>query len=357
MSVFYDVNIYTAFKSSPTNPRNSEGTVIELKDSSLLLAWQCFERSDRGSGDNAPATISLANSYDNGATWVNKRVVAQMKDNCVNCYSPAFFRAADGGIVLLFKRYTQLEYGKVVLNNCYRITSYDEGETWSEEERIWENSVIGIMNHGALRIADGTLLLPVSVNHGINGSPEDHECVAVLRTRDDFKTYTMSNVITAPKRGLMEPAIAQCPDGSLNMVMRTQLGSVYLSRSTDGGKTWSEAGPTPLKAPESCPYILSIPHSDAQLVIWNHSYDPNFRSHYGKRSPLTMAITRDSLQTFSEYFNLETDPGYAFTNPSVTVTSSGLYVLNYWCCKYSDEWVMDGLIDLKVATFRVNPDG
>lgn len=354
MSIFYDVSVNTAFKADKDSPRQSEGSVIELKDGSLLMAWQCYEKSTKGSEDNAPANISLANSYDDGATWENKRVVAEMKDGCVNCYSPAFFRAKDDSIVLLFKRYTQLEAGKQVLNNFYKITSYDEGATWSEEELIWENATMGNINDGILRLSDGSLVMPVGVNDGINSGPGDHESVAVLRSEDEFKTFTKSNVITVGMRGLMEPCIAERQDGSLNMVMRVQQGSVYYSESFDGGKTWTEAGPTILEAPESCPCIFSIPNSDSQLVIWNNSeYNPKFRSHYGKRSPLTMAISRDGLKTFTDYFDIETDPGYAFTNPALMVTSDGLFVLNYWCCKYSDEWVMNGLIDLKVATFRI----
>ena len=353
MSNFYDVSIHTAFKADENNPRHSEGTIIELKNGSLLMAWQCFEKSTNGSSDCAPATISVANSYDNGATWVNKRVVAGMTDFCVNCYSPAFFRKNDGNIVLLFRRYTQLEAGKVKLSNCYRIESSDEGETWSEEVLLWENRDMGIMNDSVRRLSDGSLLITVDINPGINSGPGDHEHVAVLRSTDDFKTYTKSNVITCPMRGLMEPCVAERSDGSLNMVMRTQLGAVYCSESTDGGKTWCEAFPTPLTAPESCPCIFSIPNTDAQLVIWNNTYDPNFRTHFGKRSPLTMAISRDGLKTFSEFFNLETDPERAFTNPAVMVTSDGLFVLNYWTCKYSDDWLMSGNIDLKIATFRI----
>ena len=353
MSDFYDIKIYTAFKADKNNPRHSEGSIIELKDGSLLMAWQCFQKSDNGSNDTAPANISIANSYDNGATWVNKHVVAGMTDFCVNCYSPAFFRDANDNIVLLFKRYTQLEAGKIKLNNCYHIESADEGKTWSEETLLWENRDFGIMNDCVRRLSDGSLLMPIEINPGINSGPEDHEHVAVLRSTDDFKTYTQSKVITCAKRGLMEPCIAERNDGSLNMVMRTQLGAVYCSDSTDGGKTWSEAYPTPLIAPESCPCVFSIPGTDAQLVIWNNTFDPNFRTHFGKRSPLTMAISRDGLKTFSEFYNLETDEGHAFTNPAVMMTSDGLFVLNYWTCKYSDEWLMNGTIDLKIATFRI----
>ena len=156
-------------------------------------------------------------------------------------------------------------------------------------------------------------------------------------------------------RGLMEPCISERADGVLNMVMRTQLGSVFFSESYDGGKTWSKAQTTGLKAPESCPCIVSVPNSDAQLVIWNNSeYDMSWYSHYGKRTPLTMAISYDGLKTFHDFFDIETDSSCAFTNPSVTITSSGLFVLNYWTSSYSPEGAFGGTrVDLKIATFRL----
>ena len=155
-------------------------------------------------------------------------------------------------------------------------------------------------------------------------------------------------------RGLSEPCIAQHADGSLHMVMRTQLGSVFHSYSLDDGRTWSKAQATGLHAPESCPCIVTVPGSDAQLVIWNNSeYDMNWTSHYGKRTPLTVALSRDGLKTFTDYFDIETDPNRAFTNPSITVTSDGLFVLTYWTSPYSPEGYFLGPIDLKLATFRV----
>ena len=79
----------------------------------------------------------------------------------------------------------------------------------------------------------------------------------------------------------------------------------------------------------------------------------NWRSHYGKRTPLTMAISRDGLKTFTDFCDIETDPGRAFTNPSITITSDGLYLLNYWTCQYQEDGRMGGPIDLKLATFRI----
>lgn len=353
-SLIQDLTIRTIVTATEELPRHSEASILELKDGRLLMAWQRHEKSGFGSGDQAPSTISLMNSSDNGATWNSFRVAAGMIPGCVNVYSPSLYRCLDGSISLFFKRYTHLVWGEKQLNSYYRIDSYDEGETWSEEKLIWENEQYSTINHAHKRVASGATLLPI-IRTEAWGGPKDHSVVSVLRSEDELHTWTESNRISVPMRGLMEPCIAQHINGTLHMVMRTQLGSVFSSFSTDDGRTWSKAQTTGLHAPESCPCIATIPGTDAQLVVWNNSeYDMNWASHFGKRTPLTLAISKDGLHTFSDCFDIETDPSRAFTNPSVTVTSGGLFLLNYWSSPYSPEGRFGGLIDLKLATFRIN---
>ena len=131
---YYDFFKTTAVRATEDAPRHSEASVIELKDGSLLMAWQCHLKSPFGSNDRAPSNISLMNSKDGGATWQNARIAAEMTEGCVNVYSPTLFRNADGSISLYFKRYTQLEKGKPLLNSFFRTVSFDEGESWSGAE-------------------------------------------------------------------------------------------------------------------------------------------------------------------------------------------------------------------------------
>jgi len=353
-SPYYDLSIHTAVKATEDLPRHSEASIIELKDGSLLMAWQRHERSSHGSGDTAPATIAVMNSYDGGKTWENERIVAKMIPGCVNCYSPTLFRRKDGTISLFFKRYTHLVPKEHIFASYYYVDSADEGATWGEECTLWDNQEYYPINHGIKRLADGSVLLPVETSEGGWGAPDDHSIVYVLRSEDEFATWTESNRITVPMRGISEPCIAQRANGSLNMVLRNQLGSVFMSESFDGGRTWSKPQTTGLRAPESCPCSATIPGTDIQIVVWNNSeYDMHWASHYGKRTPLTMALSRDGLRTFTDFYDIETDPNRAFTNPSITFTSDGVCVLNYWTCPYSPEGRMGGLIDLKIARFRI----
>ena len=95
---YYDFSKRTVVKATEDAPRHSEASVLELKDGSLLLAWQCHQKSLFGAGDRAPSNISLMNSNDDGATWHDARAVAEMIEGCVNVYSPTLFRNADGSI-------------------------------------------------------------------------------------------------------------------------------------------------------------------------------------------------------------------------------------------------------------------
>ena len=141
------------------------------------------------------------------------------------------------------------------------------------------------------------------------------------------------------------------------VVLRTQLGSVFHCQSCDDGRTWSKPQTTGLHAPESCSCLASVPGTDVQLVVWNNAeYDMNWRSHYGKRTPLTLALSRDGLKTFFDVTDIETDPNRAYSNPSVTFTSDGWCLLNYWSCDYRPDGWLGPLIDLKLARFRIETE-
>ena len=55
-------------------------------------------------------------------------------------------------------------------------------------------------------------------------------------------------------------------DGDLVMAMRTQLGSVYISRSNDRGESWSHPQVSGLSAPESMPSLTRM-HTTGHLLL------------------------------------------------------------------------------------------
>jgi len=355
MTPYYDSEIITVCKADEDLPRHSEASIVELNDGSLLMAWQRFERSRFGSGDEAPSTISLMNSADGGRTWSSFRVGVERGDDCVNVYSPNFLRLQTGEILLIYMKYNALTPGRPQLATAYMARSADEGETWGPAQAIWRRERLTISNSCVKRLASGRVLLPVCCSEGDLWSPSEKIHVRALYSDDDCRTWVFGERnISLPMRGAMEPFVAELADGRLIMVMRSQLGSLFKSYSADGGESWSPPQTTGLSIPESCPYVTNLPGSGRIMVIWNNSeYNMHFRSHYGKRSPLTAAISGDGGVTFTDFWDIETDPKTAFSNPGVTWTRDGVCLLTYWAIPYSEDWRMTGLCDLRLARFRV----
>ena len=110
-----------------------------------------------------------------------------------------------------------------------------------------------------------------------------------------------------------EPGLVELKDGRVLMFIRTQMGSQYLSRSSDGGDTWSEPKPSNIASPLSPATIKRIPRTGDLLMAWNDHSDADAsmragETSGGKRTPLTVAISRDEGQTWIRAHNVLDDP-------------------------------------------------
>jgi sialidase-1 len=338
-----NIMIVTAAETTPQSTRKSEGDVIELRDGRLLLSHMEFF----GDGsDDAKTRIVAKESTDGGRTWSRHRILTETGPNDVNVYSPNLIRAADGGILLIFMCKHSSEFA---LTTFYAWKSNDEGETFTPYAEFVARQDYSLCNAVVKRLASGRLLLPTTGPGAAKG--EDVGCGAVLYSDDDGLTWReANNRVFLPMRGVMEPHVEETRDGRVLMVMRNQLGSLFLSESADDGLTWSKPQTTGLRTPESCPELVRIPDTGDLLMIWNNSpYDPAFRSHYGKRSPLTAAVSRDEGCTWQNFRDIEAAPERAFSNPGCRFTRDGKAIVNYWTCQYLPDWCMQSVIDLRVA--------
>ncbi len=340
--------IVTVAASTPELPRKSEGDIIELMDGRLLLVYMEFG----GDGsDFARTRIVAQESADRGRTWGGHRVIATTAPGDVNVYSPNLIRALDGGILLLFHRNHGKDDGHGALCTLYAWKSTDEGASFTPHAEFAARQDCSLCNAVVKRLASGRLLLPVSTAVPGDHGPWGKYAVTVLYSDDDGRTWREADTrITLPLRGAMEPHVEQSRDGRVLMVMRTQLGALFISASNDEGVTWSRPQTTGLRTPESCPELTRIPATGDLLMIWNNApYDPDFRSHYGKRSPLTAAVSRDEGRTWEQPRDIEDDPTRAFSNPGCRFTRDGIAIVNYWTCEYRPDWAIQDIIDLRVA--------
>ncbi|MCE9589789.1 MAG: glycoside hydrolase [Planctomycetes bacterium] len=348
--------IVTIAHASDAHPRHSEATFVERGDGSILVCWQEYLPGPAGGEDDGNNRLASMVSHDGGLTWGEHRVLVETAPGDVNVYSPSFLRHPDGSILFTYFRYHQLGHGKPTLTSGYFCRSTDDGKTFSAPTTIWSRLSQGFASHVLKRLANGRLILPLDLSTGAAWGAGDHSMLASLYSDDEGKTWRESdNRIDVPMRGAMEGHVAQRRDGSVLMVLRTQLGSVFHSISTDGGATWSKPQTTGLHAPESCPELQTVPRTGDLCLAWNNApYDPAFGSHFGKRSPLTLTLSRDDGRTWLNPKDIESNPKKGYYNPVLFFTSRGSAILSYTELDYNDRWCMTIVNNhLKAAVFSV----
>lgn len=305
--------------STPEYPRHSEATAVQLKNGDILLAWSKFqtEVAPDGrllSGDNAKAHIAAIISHDGGTTWGEERTLVENTAG-LNVMSPAIRRLRDGSLGMVYSyRESTTEAHRVFCR------SIDDGLMWSEPVRMTEGAYkTGC--HDRLTILDsGRLIAPL---HCSDDWHSHYLHVRVAWSDDNGQSWQLTDPIELPRvsdsgeSGGIEPGVVQRADGSLLMVIRTAMGTIFRAESHDAGATWEELRSMEVVSPVAPSLIDRIPNSNDLLLIWNWRW--NWREGLaGTRRPLAMAVSNDGGDTWPWSCRkiLEDDPAYTYAYPS-----------------------------------------
>ncbi|MDP6778414.1 MAG: sialidase family protein [Candidatus Latescibacteria bacterium] len=318
---------------SAGHPRNDHQLIFPLRDDRLMLVWCEYyitrpslilprDPATGGTRDAAPCRISAKVSDDRGRSWSD---TFTLQDNTGrdNVKHPCLVRLPDGEVLLFFTEWNALDDRRILMRR-----SSDDCETWGESERI--SSLDGfhcLNNDHALRLSTGRVVVPT--HRGEFYGKGDHFQAFCYFSDDNGETWRHSGTrMDLPKRGAEEPSIVELGDGSLLAVMRTSLGAVYRSRSTDRGENWSEPESTGLEAPASPPLLKRIPSMGDLLLVWNHNVDPDHH-HQGERNPLSSAISKDGGETWGHIRNIEDREGWGCAYAAVTFVGDEALVTYY----------------------------
>src|SRR5688572_6061437 len=136
--------------ATATNPRNSEGDIVVLRDGKLLVAWSEFTG---GASDDSKARIAAARSADGGRTW-SPRFTLQENVGTQNVMSVSFLRSRSGEILFF--------YGvKNSPRELYFMVrrSRDEAQTWTEPVRVMADPGYYVMNNArVVQLRSGRIL-------------------------------------------------------------------------------------------------------------------------------------------------------------------------------------------------------
>ena len=300
----------------PGNPRNTEGDFIRLRDGRLMFVYSRF--TSEGPADSGAADLAARFSSDGGRTWTPRDELVLANEGRMNTMSVSLVRLNDGSIALFYLR-------KDSLTDCrpHMRTSNDEARTWSKPRlAIAEPGYYVLNNNRAHQLATGRILLPVALHRSDGADPPRHSSrgVAMCYLSDDGgQTWRRSKTVlehsSPDPAGLQEPGVVELRDGRLLMYMRTGMGSQYFSYSTDGGDNWSPAEPSALRSPLSPATIEPIPETGDLLAVWNDHSQVVEEIRNRRRTPLTVAVSRDGGVTWEKRRHLAADPDgwYCYT--------------------------------------------
>ena len=314
--------------------------MLALSDGRLLLAWSKFD----GNHDNSTARIACALSSDGGRTWEDERPLIENTAG-LNVMSPALRSLSDGSIGLVFS------FRRSITQATRRFQrSTDEGGSWSDPVDITRDGYRTGGHDRLTVLATGRILAPLHCTDEWNSH---YLYVQVARSDDLGQTWRLSGKVELPavasaESGCIEPDIVERADGSLLMILRTAMGTIFRAESRDAGETWVNLRSMEVTAPIAPAIIRRIPGTDNLLLVWNWVFDPSDPMN-GRRRRLSCAVSRDGGDSWPVAHRkvLEPDPHDCFAYPSCTF-HDGYALLTYYHMHADVAFNFDGPRSLKL---------
>ncbi|MCA9114839.1 MAG: exo-alpha-sialidase [Planctomycetaceae bacterium] len=316
------------YPATAENPRISEGSIVQLRDGSLLFATTEFYG---GGSDFSKARIVARPSTDGGQTWGARRVLQENTgDKNVMSVTLRYLAAPlkpETPLGLFFLKKNSFSDLDVYL----RISS-DDGETFGEPILVTDAPGYHVLNNDRVTLlSSGRLLVPVASTPDVH--KVNHFISSCYYSDDQGQTWHHgAGGVDQPKRGAMEPEVIELTDGRVMMIVRNQLGTIGMAYSDDGGETFGE--PTSLngiQSPEAPATLRRIPATGDLLLVWNNNYAKG-AGHGGLRTPLAAAVSRDDGKTWGPARTLEAREGeqYAYTS---LIFADGRALLGYYVAR------------------------
>jgi len=287
----------------PDNPRNSEGDFISLKDGRILFIYTHYFGSK--GGDNSPAYLAGRYSSDGGSTWTAEDVRIIQREGKMNVMSVSLLRLQNGEIALFYLK-------KNSETDCIPMVRFssDEAVTWSDSiSCITDKKGYFVLNNNrVIQLKDGRLLMTVNLYNIPEGSSLNKGSLWSYYSDDNGRSWTSGTEVPNPEHFLtQEPGVVELKNGDIMMIIRSNPGVQCLSYSRDRGVSWSPVEKSNIKSPVSPASIERIPSTGDLLLVWNNNGGEN-PAIKGKRTPLTVAISKDEGKTWEKIKNVEDDP-------------------------------------------------
>ena len=306
------------------NPRNSEGDFITLKNGRILFIYSHY--TGTSNGDHDPAYLAGRFSDDGGKTWSNDDFMVVANEGVMNVMSVSLLRLQNGNIALFYLRKNSEE-------DCIPMMriSTDEAKTWSSPVAcITDRKGYFVLNNNrVIQLKNGRLLMAVALHEKLEGAGfNGNGRIFAYYSDDNGAIWHRSDEVSNPSQvTAQEPGVVELKDGTVMMYIRATGGFQQLSWSKDKGQTWSPMVAGAIPSPLSPASIARIPSTGDLLLVWNNNDGSNPQTA-GKRTPLTVAVSKDEGKSWEHIRNIETDPNGWFCYIAIHFTKEDV-LLSY----------------------------
>jgi predicted neuraminidase len=309
------------FKDAPFASCHAS-TIVQLSNGDLMASW--FGGTAEGKPD-----VAIWSSRRTSSGW--SAPAELVREPGIATYNPVLFHANDGILWLYYK------FGPHPSSwTAARRSSNDDGKTWSPVEHL-PAGLYGPIRAKPLVMENGSIVSGTSVESYLSWA------CWIERSTDNGKSWTRIGPFTvAPDsgrafvsqiaskipglydwsrtQGIIQPSVIQLRGSHLRFYARSTAltGTVCISDSNDGGKTWTQARPIDVPNPNSGIDAVSLPDGRVVLVYNNSSLS---------RSPLNLAVSNDG-EHFRMFYTLESGAG-EYSYPAMIVGRDGNLNITY----------------------------
>lgn len=277
-------------------------TIVET-EKGLVAAW--FGGTAEGSPD-----VGIWLSRHDGSAWSAPAEVAAGRGvggESQPCWNPVLFLPKGGPLLLFYKvgPSPSCWWGMMTV-------SENGGRTWAPARRL-PNGILGPIKNHPIEFPDGEILCGSSTENG--GWRVHFEW-----TKDLGRTWEKTSSINDDEAvGLIQPALLLMGAGRVEALLRSTAGRVYVTRSGDGGRTWSPPEPSAIPNPNSGLDAVTL-RDGRHVLVCNPTSEG--------RSPLSIFIGTDG-RAWTPVLTLEDERGAEFSYPAVIQSKDGLVHITY----------------------------
>ncbi len=306
--------------------RGMPGSIVELKDGRLLLAYTRILPT--GTSDGA---IGAKYSADLGRTWGDEFVLVPGPIPAGRDYycHPGFLRLQNGDIIV---SYIYSPGGEPAYGHTYYRRSVDDGKTWGDQLVItpqWGYHIVH--NDKLIQLKTGRIIVPAE--YQVVSDRGDHSgYVSYTAWSDDhgYKWHRSNNDINLLPIEAQEPHVVELKDGRVMMLARTYSRYVARSYSTDGGITWSKGEMVkelPLPPHETSALCIKRIPSTGDLLLVRCIGGPQNAPR--RRTPLASVLSKDDGQTWVNQRILLGDPEEDYGYPGLTFVDDTTLIVHH----------------------------